>query len=119
MNSFIAWFQAWRKQPTTIMCFAVVVGAAVYWKTQNLSAAGIAAGFVAGGLNDNTKALLAKTEALEDGMRAVLGNTTVTANVVTGNAAMAQAMSSRFRTGLAAQTADQAAPSSERLVPRT
>lgn len=109
MNGVVPWFRAWRKQPTTIVCFALIVGAGVYWVSKDVTLAGVAAGAVAGGLNDNTKALLTKTEALEDSMRSVLGNTVVTANTVS-------AMSARTRAGFAT---GQDAPSPDRLVPRT
>jgi hypothetical protein len=92
MNSLVTWFHQWRKQPTTIAGVALAVAGAVYWKTQNGALAAVAAGMVGGALNDSTKDLLAKVEALEDGMRNTENSTAVTATTVA-------AMNTRMRAG--------------------
>jgi hypothetical protein len=60
---------AWVKQPSTLVALSLVAGGAAYWFTGNPVVAAMAAGAVCGSVNDNTKALLTKVEALEDAAR--------------------------------------------------
>ena len=56
----------WAKQPTTLLAFALVAAAVSYWFTRSAAiAAGVAAAIL-GGVNDQTRDLLTRMEAMED-----------------------------------------------------
>ena len=56
----------WAKQPTTVLAFALVAAAISYWFTHSAPlAAGVAAAIL-GGVNDQTRDLITRMEAMED-----------------------------------------------------
>lgn len=66
MNAFLAAFRVWIRQPTSLVCVGLVLGAGVYWLTRDGSLAALAASLPLGGINDNTAKLLGAIEAWED-----------------------------------------------------
>jgi hypothetical protein len=71
--SFADWVRMKVRQPTTILCGGLIVGAGVYWVTKSPELAAVATAGVIGSVDDHTRTLLTRIEDLETGVANVHG----------------------------------------------